>query len=98
MLSRRPHLPEIVTSQSVDQVVARCGPSSVALAEPGGEPLSLSTPVVLVGPEGGWTPRELSTVEQKVGLGDGVLRVETAALAAGVLLAALRNGSAPRQR
>ena len=38
---------------------------------------------MLVGPEGGWSPRELALVENKVSLGDGVLRVETAALAAG---------------
>ena len=49
------------------------------------------SPVVLVGPEGGWTPRELALVETKVSLGNGVLRVETAAVAAGVILSALRN-------
>jgi RsmE family RNA methyltransferase len=45
---------------------------------------------VLIGPEGGWTDRELSSVPNHVGLGPNVLRAETAALAAGVLLAALR--------
>ena len=88
MQSRRPFLPEIGASRSVDEMAART--SHVVLAEPGGTPVSLATPVVLVGPEGGWSPRELALVETKVTLGDGVLRVETAALAAGSLLSALR--------
>jgi 16S rRNA (uracil1498-N3)-methyltransferase len=91
MQSRRPFLPEIGTSQSVDAVLGRSPASNIALAEPGGSPISLQTPIVLVGPEGGWSPRELALVDNKVSLGDGVLRVETAAMAAGVLLTALRS-------
>ena len=64
--------------------------AGIALAVPDGAPLTLSTPTVLIGPEGGWTERELSSVSHHVGLGPHVLRAETAALAAGVLLAALR--------
>ncbi len=64
----------------------------LALAVPGGAPVSLSAPTVLVGPEGGWTDEELAAVPEHVGLGPYVLRAETAALAAGVLLAALRAG------
>jgi 16S rRNA (uracil1498-N3)-methyltransferase len=67
-------------------------PAAVALAVLGGEPLSLSTPTVLIGPEGGWTDEELAGVPHHVGLGPHVLRAETAAVAAGVLLAALRAG------
>jgi 16S rRNA (uracil1498-N3)-methyltransferase len=67
--------------------VARAG---IALAVPDGAPLTLATPTVLIGPEGGWTESELSAVSHHVGLGPHVLRAETAALAAGVLLAALR--------
>jgi len=93
MQSRRPFVPEIGESESVDEVLARSVPSAIALAEPGGGPISLATPVVLVGPEGGWSPRELALVENKVALGDGVLRVETASLAAGALLAALRSAA-----
>ncbi len=91
MQSRRVFLPRIGAGESLDATLERLPVSSVALAEPGGVPLRLETPVVLVGPEGGWTPRELALVEQKVSLGDGVFRVETAALAAGVLLSALRS-------
>jgi 16S rRNA (uracil1498-N3)-methyltransferase len=64
--------------------------AGIALAVPDGAPLTLATPTVLIGPEGGWTDRELSAVAHHVGLGPHVLRAETAALAAGVLLAALR--------
>jgi 16S rRNA (uracil1498-N3)-methyltransferase len=67
---------------------------TVALAVPGGAPLTLVTPTVLVGPEGGWTDDELAAVPpcHHVSLGPHVLRAETAAMAAGVLLAALRAG------
>jgi len=67
---------------------ARAG---IALAVPDGAPLTLATPTVLIGPEGGWTDRELNAVPTHVRLGPHVLRAETAALAAGVLLSALRD-------
>jgi len=50
-------------------------------------------PVVLVGPEGGWSEVELSFAgPARVGLGPAVLRTETAAVVAGTLLCALRAG------
>ena len=66
----------------------------MALAVQGGAPLTLATPIVLVGPEGGWSEEELAAVPdaRHVGLGPNVLRAETAAMAAGVLLVALRAG------
>jgi 16S rRNA (uracil1498-N3)-methyltransferase len=74
---------------------ARAGAAGVvpgaALAVPDGSPLSLATPSVLVGPEGGWSEAELGAVVNHVALGPHVLRAETAATAAGVLLAALRS-------
>jgi hypothetical protein len=66
--------------------------SPVALAQLGGQPPNLTHPAVLVGPEGGWAPEELSVGLPTVGLGPTVLRVETAAVAAGVLLCGLRAG------
>ncbi|MFZ2055898.1 MAG: RsmE family RNA methyltransferase [Acidimicrobiales bacterium] len=98
MQSRRPFLPEIGTSQTVDGILGRSPAPDIALAEPGGSPVSLQTPIVLVGPEGGWSPRELALVDNKVSLGDGVLRVETAAMTAGVLLTALRSMAVTRPR
>jgi 16S rRNA (uracil1498-N3)-methyltransferase len=61
-------------------------------AEPGAAPLS-SFPVraraaVAVGPEGGWSADELGASLGTVSLGANVLRVETAAITAGVLATA----------
>jgi 16S rRNA U1498 N3-methylase RsmE len=44
-----------------------------------------------VGPEGGWTEEELASAELLMGLGDGVLRAETAAIVVGTLVCALRD-------
>ena len=63
----------------------------LALAQPGGDPIDRSVRVVLVGPEGGWTDEELNG-HPTVGLGPTVLRAETAAISAGTLLTALRDG------
>lgn len=52
---------------------------------------SLGRPTVLVGPEGGWTDEERGAGLPAVALGPHVLRSETAAVAAGVLLVALRE-------
>lgn len=77
---------------AVDGVVppaALAGPG-VALAEPGAGPLTAACTGVVVGPEGGWDEAELGQGWPTVGLGEHVLRAETAALVAGVLLAAQR--------
>ncbi|TMK82626.1 MAG: RNA methyltransferase, partial [Actinobacteria bacterium] len=66
--------------------------AGAALAEPDGDAPSLDRPLVLVGPEGGWTEEEASAPLARVGLGPTVLRAETAAVAAGTLLCALRAG------
>jgi 16S rRNA (uracil1498-N3)-methyltransferase len=97
MQSRRVRLPEIdgpVPFEALVRVEVGRGPGNVALAAQGGVPLTLATPTVLVGPEGGWSEEELAAVPEahRVGLGPNVLRAETAALAAGVILAALRGG------
>lgn len=90
MQSRRSWLPVVQGPLLLADLVATAGQAGLALAEPGGAPLSLTTPTVLIGPEGGWTEEELASVPYHVGLGPHVLRAGTAALAAGVLLAALR--------
>jgi len=91
--SRRVWLPGVVAPVAVAAVGGPGGvvQGPVAACEPGGGPLSLAHPTVLVGPEGGFTERELGAVDAQVGLGQGILRVETAALAAGVLLATQRG-------
>jgi RsmE family RNA methyltransferase len=61
------------------------------MANPGGSPPDLARPVVAVGPEGGWDQTELEAGFETVGLGSTILRAETAAVAAGTLLCALRQ-------
>jgi 16S rRNA (uracil1498-N3)-methyltransferase len=88
MQSRRAWLPAVGGLGAFADVVGRAG---VALAHPGGGPPALDRPVVMVGPEGGWAPEELEAAPAVVGLGPTTLRTETAALAAAVRLAALRE-------
>lgn len=64
----------------------------VALADMGGLGPGPGLHTVVVGPEGGWTPEERRMASAVVGLGAAVLRAETAAVAAGVLLGAMRAG------
>jgi 16S rRNA (uracil1498-N3)-methyltransferase len=82
MQSRRVRLPTVEVLEW-DAVVVAAG---VALAEPGGGDVDATLRTVVIGPEGGFTHDELEAVERRVGLGEHVLRVETAAIAAGVLL------------
>lgn len=61
--------------------------SSVVLAdavaaEPGGRELRPGDRSIAIGPEGGWSDAELALARDRISLGDRVLRVETAALAA----------------
>jgi 16S rRNA (uracil1498-N3)-methyltransferase len=86
--SRRVWIPRVLGVTSISDL-ARSEP--VVLAERGGGPLSLGSPVC-VGPEGGWTEEELGLGSGMVGLGQGVLRAETASIVAGALLCALRDG------
>ena len=87
MQSRQVWLPEIAP---VTGFAAALGWAGAALAEPGGSPPGLEHPVVLIGPEGGWSEAERASGLPSVGLADGILRSETAALTAGVILTALR--------
>ncbi len=64
-----------------------------AMADRGGSAVSLSNPIVLIGPEGGWSDDERLAELPRVGLAGPVLRAETAAIAAGTLLGALRESS-----
>jgi 16S rRNA (uracil1498-N3)-methyltransferase len=89
MQSRQWWLPELIGMEGVDSWAKEPG---VAMAVPGGDPPSLSYPSVLVGPEGGWSDAEQESASAQVDLGPGVLRTESAAVAAGVLLVALRAG------
>jgi 16S rRNA (uracil1498-N3)-methyltransferase len=88
---RRARLPEVTDVCRLEEVAALAG-APVALAEAGGGPPELAGSVVAIGPEGGWDPAERQSFGPTIGLGATVLRAETAAVAAGVLLCALRSG------
>jgi 16S rRNA (uracil1498-N3)-methyltransferase len=88
MQCHRPRLPVVDDVADLADLVA----AGAALADRTGEPVSLRHPFVLVGPEGGWSPAEAARPGPRVLLGVHVLRAETAALAAGVLLSSLRVG------
>jgi len=87
MQSRRPWLPEIEPVTTFEDLAARPG---VVLADASGEPPSLAGPFVAVGPEGGWSDEERRVLLPRVRLATTVLRAETAAIAAGVLLTSMR--------
>jgi 16S rRNA (uracil1498-N3)-methyltransferase len=91
--SRNPWLPEVVGILGLADLAALVAPAPLALAHRGGDPPSVAMPAMAVGPEGGWDDSELIPGEfPVVGLGPGILRAETAAVASGLLLCALRNG------
>jgi 16S rRNA (uracil1498-N3)-methyltransferase len=88
MQCRRVWLPTVADVAPFADVVALPG---VSAADRAGTAPNLGRPAIAVGPEGGWTPEERAAFEHRVELGDLVLRAETAAVAAGVLLAGLRS-------
>lgn len=92
MQSRRAWLPEVCSVVTLAELVSPARSPASVMAHPGGGPVSLDFPTVLVGPEGGWDEAELDRGLALVGLGETVLRAETAALAAGVVLCSLRSG------
>jgi 16S rRNA (uracil1498-N3)-methyltransferase len=92
--SRRAFIPEVEGIFDPDGLAAVVAPMALALAEPGAPPPTRATTAVAVGPEGGWDPEELAAVPGHVGLGPGILRAETAAMGAGILLCAFRDGVA----
>lgn len=62
----------------------------VALADPDGSRELNGVSSLIIGAEGGFSQRELDLVDARVSLVGGVLRAETAAITAGVLLADAR--------
>jgi 16S rRNA (uracil1498-N3)-methyltransferase len=93
MQCHRPWLPIV---EAVTDLGAVLDLDGVALADRAGAPPSLRHRVVLVGPEGGWAPEERAAATRagapSVAVGPHVLRAETAAVAVGALLTALRAG------
>lgn len=89
MQCRRAWLPVLDDVARFDAVSSLPG---AALADVGGAPPSLERPTILIGPEGGWSDEERDRGIPAVGLGNHVLRAETAAITAASLLGALRLG------
>jgi 16S rRNA (uracil1498-N3)-methyltransferase len=93
MQSRRRWLPVVEPVAPLASIVAETASDAWVRADLDGEQApTLARPSILVGPEGGWSEAEREAVPLAVGLGPTVLRAETAAVAAGVLLSALRAG------
>lgn len=96
MQSRQAVLPVVHRAEpNLERFLAAFGDSRqwgrIALAEPGGDEVIADVSTVIVGPEGGFSARELELVDSRVELPGGILRAETAAIAAGVLLADTRK-------
>jgi len=91
MQCRRSHLPVVDDVRSF-AVVSGWPGATMAAAD--GAPPSLERPVVLIGPEGGWSDAERHAGLPRTTLGPHVLRAETAAIVAGSLLVARRTGLA----
>ena len=90
--SRQAWLPAVDVVDDLGSLAAGLAPVPLALAQPGGGAPGSTLSALAVGPEGGWDPTETDGAYPLVGLGPTVLRAETAAVAAGVLLCALRAG------
>ncbi|MFM9145931.1 MAG: RsmE family RNA methyltransferase [Phycisphaerales bacterium] len=94
-------VPALGEAASAENFVRACAAEGrvVLVAEPGGAPLGGvrgARFAVAIGPEGGFSPRELDAMRsagaQAVDLGEGILRVETAAVAAVAALRAVAAG------
>ena len=96
MQSRRVWLPVVAPVRPFGSVADADGVWLADAAGVAGPTLGDGAEVtVLVGPEGGWsaTERAATGADRFVRFGGSVLRAETAAIAAGVLLNALREGA-----
>lgn len=93
MQSRRSRLAEVAGVATVAAAAYTVGGSGGLCAQGGPDRLGLDRAALLIGPEGGWDDTELACGLPLVGLGPTTLRAETAAIAAAVLLVALRSGT-----
>ncbi len=84
--SRRTWRTEVVGPLDASDVLG-----DAVVAEPGGRPLEPTDRLVAIGPEGGWTDREIASAAGTVDLGGSILRTETAAIAATTLCVVKRH-------
>ena len=91
MQSRSVFLPTIhEVYPSIEKFVDTYGPN-IAVADPEGGALTANITTLVIGPEGGFTHQEMDLMPQRVSLPGGILRAETAAVAAGVMLSHMRS-------
>ncbi len=88
--ARRTHLPAIGPATPVEDV-----PLEVVVADFDGPAPWSEITAVAVGPEGGWAPGEWGPQRRRASLGEGVLRAETAAVAAATLVTLGRRVAGP---
>jgi len=84
MLAGRLRIPAVAAAMSLEAVIAAEEDSLMLVRDAPRRLASITTPnhlTLLIGPEGGWTDRELGLVPQQASLGPRNLRAETAALA-----------------
>jgi 16S rRNA (uracil1498-N3)-methyltransferase len=84
MLAGRLRIPAVAAAPSLDVVIAAEDDSVMLVRDAPRRLAAITAPnhlTLLVGPEGGWTDRELGLVSEKASLGPRNLRAETAALA-----------------
>ena len=92
--SKRYYLPDVGAPVRFESALDIPAATKIVFAERGGGPLKSalagSPAFFLIGPEGGWTDPELETARHRgftlVGLGDGILRTETAAIVGAALI------------
>jgi 16S rRNA (uracil1498-N3)-methyltransferase len=92
--SKQYYLPALDRPASFEQVISMPAVSKIMFAEREGGPLKSAlagSPVLcLIGPEGGWTDRELSEARDRgfraVSLGEAILKAETAAIVGASLI------------
>ena len=92
--SKRYYVPALDPAMTFDQVLSISATSKIVFAERDGGPLKSAlagSPVLyLIGPEGGWTNRELSAARDRgfhtVSLGAAILKAETAAIVGASLI------------
>ncbi len=91
MQSRSVFLPTIhEVYPSIEKFVDTYGPN-FAVADPEGGALTANISTLVIGPEGGFSHQEMDLMPQRVSLPGGILRAETAAVAAGVMLSHMRS-------
>lgn len=90
--SRRAWLPEVAGPATLSEVGGLSRPAELYLADADGQAPGPDLTALAVGPEGGWDDAERQMGFLRVRLGSGILRSETATVAGGALLCALRDG------